>query len=331
MPPDHEEDAESVQAAMKLERGGKVSISNRFGVITVKGYDGDTVQAKAISMEGDTLDAKTPLIKGDSQRMRVAMEGVAGRRHGRGADLQISVPRYAAIEIVDSQETDVEVGDLEGSVTIAQGSGDVNVHQVGALNVGGWQRGDVLAHDINGRCAINVFTGDITIDNVKGSVDVSSISGELRITNVGESVKANAVSGEVVIHCVKGRVDAKAVSGSIELVGVKGDVDSETVSGENLFKGTLREGGNYRLKSMSGEVAMHLPSDAPGFTVTMTTFSGELETAFPIKVESAVQQNEITRRLIGRYGNGQAKISLDSFSAGARLAQATAAELPVCK
>jgi hypothetical protein len=76
---------------------------------------------------------------------------------------------------------------------------------------------------------------------------------------------------------------------------------------------------------------MAVQSEAPGFTVTMTTFNGEIETAFPIKVESAVQQNEINRRIVGRFGNGQAKISLDSFNAGVRITRAMAADLKACK
>src|SRR5215211_7299389 len=43
----NDDESEPLQSSMKLERGGKVTISNRFGTIHVKGYDGDTVEAKA--------------------------------------------------------------------------------------------------------------------------------------------------------------------------------------------------------------------------------------------------------------------------------------------
>jgi hypothetical protein len=323
------EAAEPVQATMKLERGGKVTISNRFGTINVKGYDGDTVEARATGWSGDDVEAKTSFIRGDSSRMRIGSEGHTGRRHREG-DFQIRVPRYAAIEIVECQESEIDVQDIDGPVSLASGSGDAQISRVGALSVD-WQRGDVTINDVKGRCYVKVFTGEVIINNVSGSVDASSISGELRITNSGENVKANAVSGEVYIECVKGRVNATAVSGSIDLSGINGDVECEAVSGEINFKGAIRSDGVYRMKSMSGEVTMHIQNDAPGFMVTLMTFSGEIETAFPIKVDSAVQQNEMNRRVIGRYGNGQAKIVLDSFSAGVRIIKAAAADLKTCK
>lgn len=326
---DETEDSEPAQASMKLDRGGKVIISNRFGVINVKGYDGDTVEAKATGMGGGGTAAKTSFIKGDSSRMRIALDGLAGRRHGRESDFQIRVPRYAIIEIVECQETQIDVQDIDGAVSLANGSGDANLSRLGSLSVD-WQRGDVVVNGVKGRCSVKVFSGEVTIANVAGSVDVSTISGELSISNAAD-VKAYSTSGEVRIDCVKGRVSANAVSGSIALSGVKGNVECETVSGEISFKGAIRADGIYRLKSMSGEVAMHIQSDAPGFTVTLMTFNGEIETAFPIKVDSAVQQNEINRRVIGRYGNGQAKILLDSFNSGVRIVKAAAEELKDCK
>jgi hypothetical protein len=326
----NDDESEPLQSSMKLERGGKVTISNRFGTIQVKGYDGDTVEAKAMGAGGADANPKPALIKGDSSRMRIALDGISGRRHGRGAEFQINVPRYAAIEIIECQETEISVEDIDGNVSFANGSGDVRISRIGSLNME-WQRGDVVVNDIKGRCLVKVFTGEVTIENATGPVDASSVSGELKIINAGDNVKANAVSGEVLIHCVKGRVNATAVSGSIDLMGIKGDVESETVSGEISFKGPIRAEGIYRMKSMSGEVEMQVQNDAPGFTVTLMTFSGEIETAFPIKVDSAVQQNETNRRIIGKYGNGQAKIVLDSFSAGVRIVKVVGGNFKDCK
>lgn len=322
-------DSEPLQSSMKLDRGGKVTISNRFGSINVKGYDGDTVEAKATGAGGADTDSKPAIIKGDSSRMRIALDGLTGRRQGRDTEFQIRVPRYAIVEITDCQETEIEVADIDGNVSFSNGRGDAHISRVGSLSME-WQRGDVVVNDVKGRCLVKVFTGEVTINNVTGTVDASSVSGELKIINSGENVKANAVSGEVTIHCVKGRVNATAVSGSIDLMGINGDVEGETVSGEINFKGPIRADGIYRMKSMSGEVNMQIQNDAPGFTVTLMTFSGEIETAFPIKVDSAVQQNETNRRIIGKYGNGQTKIVLDSFSAGVRIGKGAAADLKSC-
>jgi hypothetical protein len=327
---DSEEGSEPLQASMKLERGGKLTISNRFGLISVSGYDGDTVEAKAINEDGGGFDSKIPLIKGDSSRMRIALEGVIVRRHSREVHFQIKVPRYAAIEISDAQESDVEIENIDGAVTLVNGSGDARLNNIGSLNAD-WKRGDIVVKGIKGRCSARIFAGEVSIEDVAGMVDVSAISGDLHVTNAGADVKVNSVSGEVFLHCIKGRVNAQSVSGSIEMINVKGDVDSETVSGENIFTGQIRADGTYRMKSNSGEVVMNVVGEAPGFTITMTTFNGEIETGFPIKVDSAIQQNEFNRRIVGRYGNGQAKIALDSFNAAVRIAKSSGSAMKDCK
>jgi DUF4097 and DUF4098 domain-containing protein YvlB len=151
------------------------------------------------------------------------------------------------------------------------------------------------------------------------ALNLSVVTGDARIMDVGGDVKANIVTGDLKIECAKGHVNAHCVSGSVEIMGATGDVESESVSGDITFRGELRSNGNYRLKSLSGEVEMVVQQNAPGFTATLTTFSGEIETDFPLKVEFNTQSGGMNRRLIGRYGDGQAKVSIDSFSGSARI------------
>lgn len=151
------------------------------------------------------------------------------------------------------------------------------------------------------------------------ALNLSVITGDAKISNVSGDIKANIVTGDLTIECAKGQVDARCVSGSIEILGAASNIQSESVSGDVTFKGELRPGGTYRLKSLSGEVEMQVQDNAPGFTATMTTFSGEIETDFPLKVEQNTQGSGHNQRLIGRYGDGQIKVTLDSFSGAARI------------
>jgi hypothetical protein len=139
------------------------------------------------------------------------------------------------------------------------------------------------------------------------------------------------LTGDVSVRCSKGRAEVSSASGTITLVGIAGDAEASTASGEVTFAGLIRAGGNYRLKSLSGSVIMTIQSDAPGFTATLSTYSGGLETEFPLKVESPVQRGAMNRRLTGTFGNGEAKISLDSFSGEVKIAKGTAARLKECK
>jgi DUF4097 and DUF4098 domain-containing protein YvlB len=137
--------------------------------------------------------------------------------------------------------------------------------------------------------------------------------------------------GSIEVRCAKGRAEVSSASGSITLTGVGGDADASTASGEVIFTGLLRANGTYRLKSLSGEVLMTIQPDAPGFTATLSTYSGGLDTDFPLKVENPVQRGPINRRLTGQFGDGQAKIALDSFSGTVKIAKGTASALKACK
>ncbi len=156
------------------------------------------------------------------------------------------------------------------------------------------------------------------------ALTLSVITGDARIINVSSDIKASIVTGDLIIECAKGQVIASCVSGSIQILGAANNIQSESVSGDIMFKGELRSGGTYRLKSMSGEVEMYIQDNAPGFITTLTTFSGEIETDFPLKVESNTQSGGMSQRIIGRYGDGQAKITLDSFSGAVRLKKGSA-------
>src|SRR5262249_5943810 len=133
------------------------------------------------------------------------------------------------------------------------------------------------------------------------------------------------------LRCVKGSATVSSASGSINLIGVGGDVDASTASGEVIFKGALRAGGHYRLKSISGEVEMTLLPDAPGFTATLMSYSGEIETDVPLKRDSQWRGTPTNHRITGRYGDGQTQITLDSFRGTVRIAKGTPAMLKECK
>jgi hypothetical protein len=311
---------------VKLARGGKVALSSRSGRIVVTGWDRDVVQAAAIGDNGPVaIETQTT---GDPSHQRVLL--VVTRRNLRDAKLDVKVPRYADVETLEGYRGDIEVSDVDGTTLIGAGNGDVIISRVGALKVSR-RSGDVTVREVKGDVTARSFNGDVIVSNATGLVDVAATNGDLRVSNAGGDVRANSATGDIEVHCAKGRAEVSSASGSITLIGIGGDADASTASGEVLFRGAIRVGGNYRLKSLSGMVAMTIQADTPGFSVALTTYSGEIDTAFPIKVESPVQGGPINRRITGVFGNGQAKLSLDSFSGTVKIAKATAAALKECK
>jgi DUF4097 and DUF4098 domain-containing protein YvlB len=255
---------------------------------------------------------------------------VSSRRAGRDAKLDVKVPRYADVETLEGYRGDVEVADVEGSTLINAGNGDVRIMRVGSLKVSR-RSGDISVREVKGDLTTRSFSGDVVVENVTGHVDVAATNGNLRVLNAGSDVRANSATGDIDIRCAKGRAEVSSASGSITLTGIGGDVDASTASADVIFKGPIRAGGSYRLKSLSGEVSMTIQPDVAGFTAMLTTYSGEINTDFPLKVESPVQGGPINRRVTGSFGNGQAKLALDSFSGTVRIAKGNSADLKQCK
>ena len=313
--------------SVKLARGGKVAISSRSGQIVVSGWDRDVVQATATGDNGPVpVETQTT---GDPSRPRLLLT-VSGRRFGREAKLDVKIPRYADLETLEGYRGDIEVTDVDGATLINAGNGDVKILRVGSLKVSR-RSGDVTAREVKGDLTARSFNGDVVAEGVAGLVDVAATNGDLRVHNAGADVRANSATGNIDIRCAKGRAEASSASGSITLFGVGGDVDSSTASGDVIFTGPIRGGGNYRLKSLSGQVSMTIQPDVAGFTATLSTYSGEINTAFPLKVESPLQGRPLNRRLTGMFGNGQAKLALDSFSGTVKIAKGTAAMMKECK
>jgi hypothetical protein len=315
---------------VKLARGGKVAISSRAGRIALSGWDRDVVQASASSENGpEPIETQTT---GDTAhpRLLLIIPASSYRRYGREVKLEIKVPRYADVETLEGNRSDVEISDVDGVTVISAGNGDVAIARVGQLKVSR-RSGEVRVKDVKGDFTARSYHGDIVADNVAGTVDVATSNGDLTVHNAGSDVRANSATGDINVRCAKGRAEANSASGSITLVGIGGDAEASTASGEVMFTGTIRSSGSYRLRSISGEVLMTIQADAPGFTATLTTYSGGLETEFPLKVESPVQRGPVNRRLTGTFGDGKAKIALDSFSGLVKIAKGNAVKLKECK
>jgi Toastrack DUF4097 len=315
---------------MKVARGSKVAITSRSTRVTIVGVDGEELEATATSEAGpEPVQAQ---ISGDPAHPNILVFVPANhpRRAGKEVRLNIKVPRYAEIESIESRNGDIDVRDIDSLVVINSGSGQVSVNRVAALKVGS-RSGNVMIKDVKGDLLIRSTNGEATVDTVGGRADVAATNGNLQVRNVAGDVRANSATGDVDIHCAKGRAEVSSASGSITLVGIGGDAEATTVSGEVVFKGLIRSNGRYSFKSVSGEVEMLVQADPPGFTATLVTYSGEIETDFRLKVDTPLQRGPINRRLVGRYGDGQTQITLDSFSGGVRLAKGNSAQWKDCK
>lgn len=341
---------EQGRVRVRLARGGRVSLGNRTtGRIVVTGWDKDYIEAVATSTRGaeyvradaeadpsgqrvtlkaDYLsqprpDAPTPESPSATPRQpesAPASPADAGRhddpdspsdvwsrfwpfgrqdRARHEVHLEVKLPRYAEIELITVIRSEVEITGVATAVAVSGRRSAIRLRDVGAAEV-------------------RTEKGAVEVDGARGLVDVVTTGGPVSVKNVRGDVRALSLTGRIEVSCVRGRVNVGNTEGPITLANVDGDVDATTVNSDITFDGLIREEGRYHLKSMSGAVEMGLRRGPPGFTALLSSYRGQVESDFKLSYKQ--QPNAVTgNRLLGRYGDGRAQITLDSFDGRVKL------------
>lgn len=151
------------------------------------------------------------------------------------------------------------------------------------------------------------------------NLTVSTVSGDVNGHGIRGDTEARSVSGDVTLTDVVAKVvEAQTVSGNVELTRVNADeVAAETVSGDVDFSGEIHKGGDYDMKTLSGDVIMRIPRNA-GAEISGATFSGDFQTSFPITTKATSRYTR-RQRIDGTIGDGSAKIRVESFSGDVEL------------
>jgi DUF4097 and DUF4098 domain-containing protein YvlB len=174
-------------------------------------------------------------------------------------------------------------------------------------------------------------SGDVTVDGVRGELEAESVSGEVTVSNAENLLTATSVSGDVTVESAASLEDPEigSVSGDVQVEGLKapevevssvsGDViltsanceraSLESVSGDIRYSGTFAKGGRYEFQSHSGDVQIYMANDV-GFELAAETFSGDIESEFPLTMSGTFSKREIR----GVYGDGSVVIEASTFS-----------------
>jgi len=180
------------------------------------------------------------------------------------------------------------------------------------------------------------MSAEIDVDGTRAAVSAKSINGDIKIRGGGEMITASSLQGQVEVEDAKGRVEVSSTNSGVKLRGISGDVQAEsmngmilldkvsaksleasTVNGSIVFVGSIVSGGDYNLSTHNGTVMVGLP-EKPDVAVTVSTFSGEFSSTFPIAIERGQRAG---KRFSFILGDGSAKLELESFQGGVRLAR----------
>jgi hypothetical protein len=175
--------------------------------------------------------------------------------------------------------------------------------------------GDVTARGTGGPIDASTTSGDVTAEGGRGRVSLESVSGDVRGSDLEGEIEASSVSADVMLDRVSGSLRVESTSGEIVLDGVRSsDVYSSTVSGEVSYKGSIESNGRYEFHSHSGNVSLEIPTSASAH-FSVETFSGELDSDFPITLQPTSDRRERRpRRIEFNVGRGEARVIAESFS-----------------
>lgn len=282
-----------------LDAGSRVVARSTSGEVTARGTGGDT---NLTTTSGD--------ITSDRVNGALIVSSTSGNVRASEIIAKLSIQTTSG---------DITAIDLHNDATIAATSGDIRIEKAGGRISANTTSGTVSVRDVGGDATLQSISDSVLAENIRGRVSVNAVSADVTIRNAQEGARVNSVSGTINIANTKGLIEAKTTSGEV----IVREVDSHEIligshSGTVSYSGQIYDGGRYSFESFSGGVNLLIPANAD-FTLHATTYSGSIETDFPITIPPGTTQTNRPKRLQGTHGNGGAQLKINSFSADIKL------------
>ncbi len=270
---------EDVQFSRTFDVGqsGSLDISNLSGDIEIQGGPGTEILVEAEKHGHGDPSLVSIEVSQTGDRVRVETKYSKGKKHKHmSVDFTVTGPSGTSVS-AQSVSGDVQVSDVSGELEAESVSGDVTVTKAENLLV-----------------ATSV-SGDVTVEGAASREDpeIGSVSGDVQVTGLkAREVEVSSVSGDVILtHAECERAAMESVSGDIR------------------YSGTFAKGGRYEFESHSGDIRIYIANDV-GFELAAETFSGDIESDFPLTMSGTISKREIN----GVYGDGSAMIEASTFS-----------------
>jgi DUF4097 and DUF4098 domain-containing protein YvlB len=234
-----------------------------------------------------TVERDAMEVRARSSNVTISME--SEYRHGGRAELDITVP--------------------EGTSVVIEGYSASYVIQA-----------------VKAAVKAETLSGSIRVTDARGKVNVSAVSGNVDVTDIDGDVRAESVSGTITMSGIEGDIEGESVSGEVSISRAKSrSVRAETVSAAIAYRGTFDPSGTYTFKSHSGQLLLGMPADA-GASVTMQTFSGNVDSDFPVTLESGRQRLGHESRMEFKVGNGRSRVVVETFSGDIKIQRSTTSD-----
>jgi DUF4097 and DUF4098 domain-containing protein YvlB len=232
------------------------------------------------------------------------------------ADLRITVPA-GANQAVRNAIGKVRGGDLDGTLSIDTGSGDVQVASCSCQLGIDTGSGDVVVGSARGETTIDTGSGDVVVRRWVGNGSVDTGSGNVTVQKVSAGkLTIDTGSGDVTLQDGEaGRVIAKTGSGGVRVLAVElEDLTAETGSGDVTVQSSLARTKRLSAETGSGDVEISAGPNA-SFDVVSDQGSGDLN----VHYADAVLRKSGHKVVGAKRGDGRTAIHIETGSGDATI------------
>ena len=182
------------------------------GALRVEGRDDVeevVVTAAKCASDADLLDELTVALTRDGDRVRLETDRPGFRVFGGHAriDLEVHVPLGTPATLQDGSGELFVTG--TGATSIDDGSGEIEVRDID---------GTVTVRDGSGEVVVRGVAGDLDVVDGSGEVDVAEVAGHVGITDGSGSITVVDVGGDVLVRADgSGGIDVRTVAGDFRV------------------------------------------------------------------------------------------------------------------
>jgi DUF4097 and DUF4098 domain-containing protein YvlB len=267
-------------------------------------------------------DATKPTITTTGGLLTLDAKTWAAGDHAVQSDLDISIPRKMALQII-SRRGDVSVTGRDGQVEISNQHGDVSVEDVNGNVKVTLDKSSARVEQITGDVHIVGRLNEVSVTDVKGAAQLEGEFGEsVKLARITKGVAFKSSRTDLEFSRIDGDLDldsddlhADQLTGPVHLTTRSKQIRLDDVAGDVRLQNenggveiSMRSLGNVQIDSRNGDIHLSVP-DKAGFHLDARTRDGEIQSDFSeLKIENSDRESKAT----GTVGNGASHIVLNN-------------------
>jgi DUF4097 and DUF4098 domain-containing protein YvlB len=214
---------------------------------------------------------------------------------------------------------DLEVDDVDGTIDVSGGRGDIRLNHIGkVVRIEASRGGDIHAADVKGSVDLQGRGSDIQMESILGPVTIKGeFSGDLDFRALAKPLefrssrtefRVEAIPGSVAMDLgdlkmsnISGPVRFQSGTRDIQITDATESLDLKVDRGDIAFTATRTPLPKLEIHTHDGDIALTLPEDA-GFQLEGSTQRGEISSAFGSRLQ--VQSSGRATTIKGQNGAG---------------------------